>query len=131
MVRRTSKKKKEKITLVDVKEPLNMLELLQPTVDDFITRLDEHARERGYLRDYLVGYTGRARCNYIPPRYTGRCSICEILLTTKYPEDFPIEWKICCFCHRIAKLFIEHKATSRNWETPRANKIKKLINLVG
>ncbi len=142
MGKRTSKKDK-KITLIDVKEPMNISELFEkrnkfwdrlirkvrnnsqvgefhlPIVENFPARLDEHAIERGYLRDY-------------PPGYTGRCSICELLLTEKFPEDFPTEWRICCFCLRIAKVFTQkHEVTFHGWGESKINKIKKLINLVG
>ncbi|KKN36736.1 hypothetical protein LCGC14_0770420 [marine sediment metagenome] len=155
MGKRTSKKDK-KITLIDVKEPMNISELFEkrnkfwdrlmrkvrnnsqvgefhlPIVEDFPARLDEHAIERGYLRDYFVGYTGQARCSHIPPGFTGRCSICKLLLTEKFPEDFPTEWRICCFCLRIAKVFTQkHEVTFHGWGELKINKIKKLINLVG
>ena len=42
------------------------------------------------------------------------CSVCgEFLEDDKaFPEDFPDEWKFCCFCKIIAKKLINEKPSS-------------------
>ena len=34
---------------------------------------------------------------------TGSCSLCNYPLTTKFPDDFPDDWKWCCGCLALAK----------------------------
>ena len=111
----------------EVYVPLNRQEYIMNVIP--LEEDDDHIP----IEDIRAMYPSRLRphCDHIPPGYTGRCSICELLLTTKYTEDFPTEWKICCFCLKIAKVCTEHEITFYNWETSRVQKIKKLINLVG
>ncbi len=63
---------------------------------------------------------------------TGFCSVCKSPLTKTFPDDFPKEWKICCFCKMIAEHIVEYgtRLEGHAFET-RMPKIKKLINLVG
>ena len=32
-----------------------------------------------------------------------RCSLCGYLLSKKFPDDFPDDWKWCCGCLALAK----------------------------
>ena len=34
------------------------------------------------------------------------CAICSFPLTTKYPDDYPDEWKFCCSCFKWARRVI-------------------------
>ncbi len=116
MAGRTSEKSK---TLEDI---------FKPIMEDFPARLDEHARECGFVRECEQNPNPERHVLYI----TGFCSICQNPLTKVFPADFPKEWRICCFCKMIADHIVEHGTypEGRCFEK-RVHKIVKLINLVG
>ncbi len=60
-----------------------------------------------------------------------RCVICDLLLTNAFPEDFPDEFKFCCTCKEIAFEMINGDLPPDWWIYIRADKIKKIITLVG
>jgi len=151
----------EFITLVDVKEPTTLKELFKirnryleklmrnaqmgelnlPSIEEVHTRLDEHSRECGYVRDYeqnpnpsnihIIDYN-----NYYPRigRYggiTGKCSICGTGLIHTFPSDFPDEWKFCCTCKRVAESMVNGDSYNGHWSSRREIRLKRVINLVG
>jgi len=80
--------------------------MFQPIVVDFPARLDE----------YVI---------------TGQCSICGNNLTREFPEDFPKEWRWCCFCKLVAETMVEGDCLKGRCFERRVGKLGKLINLVG
>ncbi len=94
MGRRTSKKS-EKITLDEIYPP------------------PHNIFERNYENIQHYPRSGR----YIPPiqqvtlvKITGQCSMCEQILHKEFPDDFPNEWKFCCFCKMVADYLIKIQA---------------------
>ena len=43
----------------------------------------------------------------MPLEITGSCSLCSYPLSTKFPDDFPDDWKWCCGCLGLAINIIE------------------------
>lgn len=100
-----------KLSLPDVKEPYNLEELFTPIVVDYGREL-----EQGIIRnvnDWHIGYNPIIdirnsafreshddeivwfRNNHLK---TGVCAICNTMLTNKFPDDYPDDWKFCCRC---------------------------------
>lgn len=71
------------------------------------------------------------------------CVICGSQHSEDFPEDFPDEWKMCCYCLNFAglliqgdrDLIIEHYSILHDGKVVRLNKhldkIEKYITLVG
>ncbi len=129
----------KKITLTDVKEPNNIFEESGVVV--------AHIHERNYSNMERYPRPGR----YIDPfggidiidlerlypnsnlceRITGFCAVCKQILNKEFPKDYPLEWKICCFCKKVAEWIVKGEFLEARVFKIREKKIRKLITLVG
>lgn len=64
-------------------------------------------------------------CHVFPTN--GNCAVCGFFLTYKYPEDYPDEWKFCCYCLPKAKTLIDGTIKPT---TPKLKAIYDKITLV-
>ena len=62
---------------------------------------------------------------------TGNCSICDSMLTNKFPDDYPDDWKFCCSCKSMAEEIVKGTLPSCFWLNEKPNKILDKITLAG
>ncbi len=115
MAGRTSKKS-EKITLDEIYPP------------------PHNIFERNYENIQHYPRPGR----YIPPiqqvtlvKIRGFCVMCKQILTKEFPEDYPLEWKFCCFCKALADHLILAQCSKGLILAPHSQGILDKITLVG
>ena len=114
MVRRTSKKNKKVIPRHDLNRPCAI-----------------------YERVY-INIAGLPPIRYIQPlqqvtllKITGFCVMCKQILTKEFPEDYPMEWKFCCFCKALADHLILAQCSKGLILSPHSQGILDKITLVG
>ena len=61
---------------------------------------------------------------------TGTCSICNFVITYKFPEDYPDEWKFCCSCKNMADEIAKGTLPEEYYLLEKVHTIKKKITLV-
>lgn len=73
----------------------------------------------------------RNQCTIWSELKTGDCAICGSMLTTKFPDDYPDDWKFCCLCKRIAEVLTGSDGFIKHIKDSQIEKIRKKITLVG
>jgi len=97
------------------------------TVDSSTT-----VKGKTYVRDFKTSPLGIGLL-HIPEkeRLKGRCVICGRNHAKEFPEGFPDEWKMCCFCKNTAEAIVEDIYLLDYISSYKRAKLEKLINLVG
>jgi len=66
-------------------------------------------------------------CNCLNFPVTGKCAVCGFSLVYKFPDDYPDDWKFCCFCQPLVEKLIDDTLKPT---TPELKKLYGIITLV-
>lgn len=98
---------------------------LEPIMGDWHMGLDHNPIEDiEALREAINGFCFPNYNNSHVFHTSGNCAVCGFQLSYKYPDDYPDEWKFCCFCQPMAKKLIDGTVE------PTTDKLKKLYDKI-
>jgi len=104
-----------------------------PILDDFHGGLFIHGQSLRNVQRAVeqVNTCNRNVCDLFEELRTGNCSICDRMLTKKFPDDYPDDWKFCCSCKCIAEEITKGTLVWYLWDKLTVEKIRNKITLVG